>query len=152
MAKNKKSIWSLIILIATIVSLVLLIAGVVILALGVPAAKDAAYNAAIEGGSNAEEANLIVGIAIGTIIGIFIASSIFDVLKIIGGFMFSLKGRWGIFCIVVAILGLGGSIGSLIADFVNKAGAASIAINAVSVAVGALLVVACFKHKAENAW
>lgn len=152
MAQNKKSIWSLIILITTIVSLVLLIAGVVTLALGVPAAKDVAYNAAIESGNSADEATVIASVAVGTLIGVFVVSSIFDVLKIIGGFMFSLKGRWGIFCIVVAILGLVGSIGTLISDITNKAGAGSIAINAVSVAVDALLVVACFKHRAENAW
>ena len=151
MAQNKKSIWSVIILIATIVSLALLIAGIVTLVIGVPATSEAARQAAIDAGATADEAKVIAAVAIGSIIGVFVASSILDVLKIIGGFMFSLKGRWGIFCIIVSILGAIGAVVGLITDIRNKAGVSSIVIDSLTLAVDALLVFACIKHKMENA-
>ena len=151
MAENKKSIWSLIILVSTIISLVLLIVAVVLLAIGAPAVLETGKQAAIDAGASADEAAVIAtGVLIGVIV-VFVLSSIFDILKIIGGFMFSLKGRWGIFCIVVSILSAVGAIGTLISDISNKAAVGSIIVSALNLAVSALLVVACFKHKLELA-
>lgn len=150
MAQNKKSIWSTIILIATIVSLVLLILGVIALVVGIPGARELARQAAVDGGATADEAGIIATIAVTTIIVAFVLSSVLDVLKIIGGFMFSLKGRWGIFCIIVSILGAVGAVVSLINDIRNHAGTLSIVTSGLTLAVDALLVVACFKHKIEN--
>ena len=140
---KKPSIWSIIILVATIISLVLLVVSVIVFAVGVPALKDAAYQASIDAGATAEEATLAVSLAIGVAIGAMVFASIFEVFKIIGGFMFSLKGRWGIFCIVVAII-------SAVSNGASKnPNVGSIVTNAITLAIDVLLVVACFKRRAE---
>lgn len=150
MAQNKKSIWSTIILIATIISFVLLVAAIVVLAIGMPAVSEAAKQGAIEGGATEQDAATIAGIAVAVVIVAFVFASVFDVLKIIGGFMFSLKGRWGLFCIIVSIISLATGIWSLVSDISKGVAVSSIVIAGLGVAVSALLVVACFKHRAEN--
>ena len=149
MAKNKMSLWAVIILVATIISLVLLVTSVVLTAVGIPHAMEVAKQTAIEEGVTADEANVIAGLAIGAVIAALVLSSIFDILKIIGGFMFSLKGRWGIFCIIVSIIALAMGVWSLISNIVNKVGPGTIVSDSISVAISALLVIACFKHRAE---
>ena len=149
MAQNKHSIWSVIILIATIISLVLLVTAVVMTAIGIPDVLALAKQTAIDSGVTAEEAELIAGIAVGAVIAALVFSSIFDILKIIGGFMFSLKGRWGIFCIVVSIISVATGIWSLISNITNHVAAGSIVVSSIGLAVSVLLCVACFKHRAE---
>ena len=143
------SIWAVIILVATIISLVLLVTSIALTAIGIPGVMETAKQAALDEGVSADEANIIAGAAIGVIIAALVFSSIFDILKIIGGFMFSLKGRWGIFCIIVSILSLAGGVWSLISDISNKVGAANIITDSLSVALSLLILVACFKHRAE---
>ena len=144
------SIWALIILIATIISLVLLITAVVTTVIGIPAVTETAKQTAIEQGLTAEEANIAAAAAVGILIAALVFSSIFDILKIIGGFMFSLKGRWGIFCIIVSIISLAMGVWALISGIKNKVGVATVITDSVSVAISLLLVIACFKHRAEN--
>lgn len=150
MAKNKMSIWAVIILIATILSLIVLVSSVVLAVTGIPAAIEAAKQEAstVEGISEAD-INLAVGIAVGAIIVALVFVSIFDVLKIIGGFMFSLKGRWGIFCIIVSIISVVFGVWGVIGDISNNVGVASIVTGSIGLAVSVLLLIACFKHKAE---
>ena len=147
--KNKMSIWAIIILIATIISLILLAVTVIVTVVGIPAATAAAKQAAIDAGTPEAEVNLVVGIAVGAIVGALIFASIFDVLKIIGGFMFSLKGKWGIFCIVVSILSAIGAIWSLSTTIANRGSVGTIVTDIITLLVNVLLVVACFKHRAE---
>ena len=149
MAQNKHSIWSVIILVATIIALVLLVTSIVLTAMGIPTVLAVAKQTAIDSGVTAEEAELIAGIALGGVIAAMVFASIFDILKIIGGFMFSLKGRWGIFCIIVSIISVATGIWSLISDITNKAGAGTIVVTSLGLAVSVLLCVACFKHRAE---
>lgn len=149
MAQNKHSIWSVIILIATIVSLVLLVSSIVMTAIGIPSVLELAKQTAIDSGVTAEEAELIAGIAVGAVIVALVFSSIFDILKIIGGFMFSLKGRWGIFCIVVSIISVATGIWSLISNITNHVAVGSIVVSSIGLAISVLLCVACFKHRAE---
>ena len=151
MAKNKTSVWSVIILIATIVSLVLFVAGIVTLAVSLPATRDAAVQAGIDSGVTEAEAQALGLAAVVVAVVIFALVSVLDILKIIGGFMFSLKGRWGIFCIIVSILGLVGAVVSLVNDITNHAGAGSFVVDSLSLVVDLLLVVACIMHKKEIA-
>ena len=146
---KKPSIWSIIILIATIISLVLLVVSISVFAVGVPTLKDAAYQASIDAGATAEEATVAVSLAIGLAIGAMVFASIFEVFKIIGGFMFSIKGRWGIFCIVVAIISAVSTLFTLINGASKNPNVGSIVTNAITLAVDVLLVVACFKRRAE---
>ena len=146
---KKPSIWSIIILVATIISLVLLVVSIAVFAVGVPALKDAAYQGAIDSGATAEEATVIVSLALGLAIGVLVFASIFEVFKIIGGFMFSIKGRWGIFCIVVAIISAVSALFSLINGATKNPSVAGIVTNAITLAIDVLLVVACFKRRAE---
>ena len=115
MSKNKMSLWAVIILVATIISLALLVTSIAVTAVAIPVALQTAKDAAMaEGGITPEEADLVAGIAIAVMIVALVLSSVFDVLKIIGGFMFSLKGRWGIFCIIVSILSFASGIFALV--------------------------------------
>ena len=150
MAKqNKMSIWAVIILIATIISLVLLVTTITVTTLALPEAMEAAKQAAIDGGATEEEALIAVGVASGAVVVALVLGSVFDVLKIIGGFMFSLKGRWGIFCIIVSIISVVFGVWGVIGDISNNVGVASIVTGSIGLAVSVLLLVACFKHKAE---
>mgnify|MGYP006916284653 CR=1 FL=1 len=150
MGKNKRSIWSTIILVATIISLALLIAGVITLALTVPVVSTSAKEAAINEGVSEADASAVALIAMVTVIVVFVIQSIFDILKIIGGFMFSLKGRWGIFCIIVSLIAFISAVAGLITDINEHSGATSIILDSLTLAVDALLMVACFKHRQEN--
>ena len=149
MSKNKMSIWAVIILVATIISLVLLVTSIVLTTIGIPGVMETAKQAALDEGVTADEANIIAVAAIGVIVAALVFSSIFDILKIIGGFMFSLKGRWGIFCIIVSLISLAMGVWSLISNITNKVGVATIITDSLSVALSLLIVVACFKHRAE---
>ena len=150
MSKNKMSLWAVIILVATIISLALLVTSIAVTAVAIPVALQTAKDAAMaEGGITPEEADLVAGIAIAVMIVALVLSSVFDVLKIIGGFMFSLKGRWGIFCIIVSILSFASGIFALVNDIRNYAGVGTIVVSSLSLAVSAILVLACFKHRAE---
>ena len=120
-----------------------------VFAVGVPTLKDAAYQASIDAGATAEEATVAVSLAIGLAIGAMVFASIFEVFKIIGGFMFSIKGRWGIFCIVVAIISAVSTLFTLINGASKNPNVGSIVTNAITLAVDVLLVVACFKRRAE---
>jgi len=146
---KKPSVWSIIILVATIISLVLLVVSISVFAVGVPALKDAAYQASIDAGATAEEATVAVSLAIGLAIGAMVFASIFEVFKIIGGFMFSLKGRWGVFCIVVAIISAVSTLFTLINGVSKNPNVGSIVTNVITLAIDVLLVVACFKRRAE---
>ena len=150
MAENKKSIWSTIILVCTIVTLILLVASIVATAVGLPAVLEEAKAAAIAQGVTPEEANLAATIAVGIVVVVLVFSSLIDIFKIIGGFLFSLKGRWGVFCIVVAILSILSGVWGLVNNITNKAGGLTIAFTAIGLAVSVLFCVACFKHLQEN--
>lgn len=147
---NKMSVWAVIILVATIVSLALLVASVVTTVAALPSAMDAAKQAAIDAGETDQAViELLVAAAVGAVIAALVFSCVFDVLKIIGGFLFSLKGRWGVFCIVVSIIALVSSVWGLISDITNKMGVTSTIFDVLGLAINTLLVVACFKHYQE---
>ena len=149
MAENKKSVWSTIILVVTIISLVLLVLTVILTVVAIPAVTTAAKQAAEQEGLKPAEVDLAVSVVIGSVVAALVISSAFQVLKIIGGFKFALQGKWGIFCIVVAILAVGFGIWSLISNIANKAGGATIATTSISLIVDVIFCIACFKHHAE---
>jgi len=151
MSKNKTSVWSIIILVATIITLVLVATTVTLTIIGMPTIIEAARQEATRRGATAAEVDAVVAVAYAAIIGGLVLGCAFDVLKIIGGFFFSLKGRWGVFCIVVSIISVAAGIYVLISNITNKAGVGNIVVSSIELAVGVLLVVACFKHKAEIA-
>ena len=148
--QNKKSVWSTIILVCTIITLILLVASIVVTSLGAPAIADAAKKAAVDQGLTPSEADLAATVAVGAIYAALVVGAIFDVFRIVGGFLFSLKGRWGIFCIVVSIISIASGVWSLVSDFTNHAAVSSIIINVVGLLVAVLYCIACFKHRAEN--
>ena len=150
MPKNKTSVWSVIILVATIISLILLATSATLTSLAIPEAYNQALAAAQQQGATGQDAEFAASLAVTVIIVALVFASAFDVLKIVGGFLFSLKGRWGVFCIVVSILSLVFGIWSLISNITNKAGVGTIVTGSISLAVSVLLVIACFKHRAEN--
>ena len=150
MNQNKKSVWSVIILVATIISLVLLIVNVTVTATSIPAVATTVKQAAAQQGLSQAETELLVGTMIGSVVAGLIIGSAIDILRIIGGFLFSLKGRWGVFCIVMSIISGAFSVYTFISALVNKSPVATIVIAAVDLVLCILLIVACFKHYAEN--
>lgn len=149
MKQNKLSVWALIILVVTIISAILLVFSIVSTAVAMPTVMAAAKQAAEAEGAGEEAVKLAVNIAMGAVIAAVVISSIFSVLQIVGGFLFSLKGKWGVFCIVVALLGLAAAIYDLVNDISKHSGTLSIVVASITIAVNALMVVACFKHKQE---
>ena len=147
--KNKLSVWSLIILITTIASLILLAISIILSAVGIPTVMAVAKQTAIDQGLPEADVTLAVNIAVIILIVTLVLASIFDILKVIGGFMFSLKGKWGMFCIVMAIISVVSTVLSLISDIRNRAGIGDIIVNVVSIVVSLIYCYACFKHRAE---
>ena len=150
MATNKKSGWSTVILVATIISLVVLIVSVISLVVSLPAASALAHDEAIKQGLSENDANLASALVIGSLVSAFAVGIVFDVMKVIGGFMFSLRGRGGMFCIIASAIAFASDIWSLVSNITNNAGALSIVVDVISMLVSCLLFVACLMHRKEN--
>ncbi|MCR5491909.1 MAG: hypothetical protein K6F32_07260 [Bacilli bacterium] len=146
---SKRSIWANIILIVSIVSAALLVLAIVFFALGLAGVRTAAEQAAAEQGLSGDQVTLAVNIAIITTIVVFVIANILNVLEIVGGFLFALKGKWGLFCIVMAILSLIGTGFNFFSGFGSGVALNTMILNGLELALGILFLVACFKHRAE---
>ena len=149
MAKNKMSFWAVFILVMTIIMTALFVVSVVGFATSIGPVQDAARTEAAKTLSE-PDLSVAVGLVVGGVIAAFAVSSILEVLQIIGGFLFSLKGRWGIFCIVMAILSGVSNVWELISAISSKAAVLSIVTASIGLVLSVLMIIACFKHRAEN--
>ena len=148
---NKKSIWSTIILIASIAAAVVLAVNLIFTFIGLPALREVITKVTEEAGGGDEDViKAAVDIAIGFVIFMVILGSILDVLKIVGGILFATKGRWGMFCIVFTTISAVVAVIDFITGIRNGASAGTIATDALSLVIGVLLCVACFMHYKEN--
>ena len=153
--QNKKSIWSTLLLIATFLMLasvvVSIITVIVVLPQTMEAAKEIArQEAAAQGVTVSEEVlEMAMNIAKSAVIVSLVFVIIIAGLEILGGFLFSLKGKWGIFCIVVGVLGVLGGIGNLM-GITASTQAASIVSDVISFLVSGLFCVASIMHYIEN--
>ena len=153
--QNKKSIWSTLLLIATFLMLasvvVSIITVIVVLPQTMEAAKEIArQEAAAQGVTVSEEVlEMAMNIAKSAVIVSLVFVIIIAGLEILGGFLFSLKGKWGIFCIVVGVLGVLGGIGNLM-GITASTQAASIISDVISFLVSGLFCVASIMHYIEN--
>ena len=153
--QNKKSIWSTLLLVATFLMLasvvVSIITVIVVLPQTLEAAKEVArQEAAAQGYSVTEEVlDLAMSVAKTAVIVSLVFVIIIAGLEILGGFLFSLKGKWGIFCIVVGVLGVLGGIGNLM-GITASTQAASIVSDVISFLVSGLFCVASIMHYIEN--
>ena len=117
--QNKKSIWSTLLLVATALMLVSVVVAIVTVMVVLPetmeAAKEVArQEAAAQGVTVSEEVlEMAINIAKSAVIVSLVFVVIISGLEILGGFLFALKGKWGIFCIVIGVLGVLGGIGNL---------------------------------------
>ena len=150
MAKNKMSIWAIVILVVTIVLAAFLLTSVIAFSTSISTVMETARAEAAKHSTDPAEIDLIAGAAVGVIIAAFAASAVVEVLQIIGGFLFSLKGRWGIFCIIMSIISAATNLWELISDITNRAGALSIVSTSICLVLSIVIVIACFKHRAEN--
>ena len=91
---------------------------------------------------NAVASSFVTGAVIGVILAAF---------EIIGGFLFSLKGKWGTFCIVISILGIFAQ-GINLSNNLTTNGVLplTIVMNFVMLAIYIVYCIACFKHRSEN--
>ena len=153
--QNKKSIWSTLLLVATFLMLasvvVSIITVIVVLPQTMEAAKEIArQEAAAQGVTVSEEVlEMAMNIAKSAVIVSLVFVILIAGLEILGGFLFSLKGKWGIFCIVVGVLGVLGGIGNLM-GITASTQAATIISDVISFLVSGLFCVASIMHYIEN--
>lgn len=153
--QNKKSIWSTLLLVATFLMLASVVVAIVTVIAVLPqtleAAKEVArQEAAAQGVSVSEEVlDLAMSVAKTAVIASLVFVVIISGLEILGGFLFSLKGKWGIFCIVVGVLGVLGGIGNLM-SITATTQAANIISDVISFLVSGLFCVASIMHYIEN--
>ncbi len=148
MAKNKFSFWALVILVVTIISTVLFVTSVIVFAAGLPAIAETVRQAGKQEGASEATIATAIAIANATAISTFAVSSVLEVLTIVGGFLFSLKGRWGIFCIIMAILSAIGYVVQLFGA-ISSGNTTTIVTAILAAALSILLVIACIKHRGE---
>ena len=107
--QNKKSVWSTILLIATFLMLASIVVSIVTMIVSLPTIMEIARSIMMEeAGDKLDEASIELALQItktGIIVGLVFAVIIYG-LEVLGGFLFSLKGRWGVFCIVIGVLGV----------------------------------------------
>ncbi len=153
--QNKKSIWSTLLLVATFLMLASVVFAIVTVIAVLPqtleAAKEIArQEAAAQGVSVSEEVlDLAMNVAKTAAIASLVFVVIISGLEILGGFLFSLKGKWGIFCIVIGVLGVLGGIGNLM-GITATTQAANIISDVISFLVSGLFCVASIMHYIEN--
>lgn len=153
--QNKKSIWSTLLLVATFLMLASVVFAVVTVIAVLPQTMEAAkeiarQEAAAQGYSVSEEVlDLAMSVAKTAVIASLVFVVIISGLEILGGFLFSLKGKWGIFCIVVGVLGVLGGIGNLM-GITATTQAANIISDVISFLVSGLFCVASIMHYIEN--
>ena len=107
--QNKKSVWSTILLIATFLMLASIVVSIVAIIVSLPTMMEMARSIMMEeAGDKLDEASIELALQITktTIIVGLVFAVIIGGLEVLGGFLFSLKGRWGVFCIVVGVLGV----------------------------------------------
>ena len=153
--QNKKSIWSTLLLVATFLMLASVVVAIVTVIAVLPQTMEAAkeiarQEAAAQGVSVSEEVlDLAMSVAKTAVIASLVFVVIISGLEILGGFLFSLKGKWGIFCIVVGVLGVLGGIGNLM-SITATTQAANIISDVISFLVSGLFCVASIMHYIEN--
>ena len=145
--QNKKSIWSTIILIVAILTIIT----TTIEFVSVVTSIDKVREVALEEADGDDSALLLVfvmasSLVTGAVIGVILAA-----FEIIGGFLFSLKGKWGTFCIVISILGIFAQ-GINLSNNLTTNGVLplTIVMNFVMLAIYIVYCIACFKHRSEN--
>ena len=153
--QNKKSIWSTLLLVATFLMLASVVVAIVTVIAVLPQTMEAAkeiarQEAAAQGVSVSEEVlDLAMSVAKTAVIASLVFVVIISGLEILGGFLFSLKGKWGIFCIVIGVLGVLGGIGNLM-SITATTQAATIISDVISFLVSGLFCVASIMHYIEN--
>ncbi|MBO7121254.1 MAG: hypothetical protein J6V79_02535 [Bacilli bacterium] len=153
--QNKKSIWSTLLLVATFLMLASVVVAIVTVIAVLPQTMEAAkeiarQEAAAQGVSVSEEVlDLAMNVAKTAVVVSLVFVVIISGLEILGGFLFSLKGKWGIFCIVIGVLGVLGGIGNLM-SITATTQAATIISDVISFLVSGLFCVASIMHYIEN--
>ena len=153
--QNKKSIWSTLLLVATFLMLASVVVAIVTVIAVLPQTMEAAkeiarQEAAAQGVSVSEEVlDLAMNVAKTAVVVSLVFVVIISGLEILGGFLFSLKGKWGIFCIVIGVLGVLGGIGNLM-SITATTQAANIISDVISFLVSGLFCVASIMHYIEN--
>ena len=102
--KNKKSAWSNIILAISIIIVISIVVSLVSLMVQLPAAREVAEAEVARQGLPEATAQAVVDMAVSTVVAGVVLGVTFKVFEAIGGFLFSLKGKWGMFCVVVSII------------------------------------------------
>lgn len=148
--KNKKSVWSIIILVCTIIFTITFVISVVNYMVTLPTATEVAVNELVKQGYEEDLARGAVSTAMSMTTTLMVLVWTFKVFQLIGGFFFSLKGKWGKFCIVASIIVLVCSFIVMFNNIGQHADALTIVLNIVDVILAGLFCAACCMHRKEN--
>ena len=135
--KNKKSVWSTIILVVAILMALSVVISLVSLIVQIPVAREQAMETLLNQGVSESVAEAAVETAISSLVAGYIIGLTFNAFEAIGGFLFSLKGKWGMFCIVASII-------ALVFGFIRVITTWPLVVLAI------LFCIASFKHRKEN--
>ncbi len=153
MDRIKKSTWAMTVFILTVISTVMFVVALITFFTGMGAVRQSLYEAAKQADSKATEETLqaTVNIAMGITIGIAAIGWILSGLVLLGGYLFSLKGRWAMFCIVMAIISAVAAVFSFIGVFTSGAiNVPNLVSNFISLALNVVMAVACIKLRIED--
>ena len=148
--KNKKSVWSTIILVVAILMALSVVISLVSLIVQIPVAREQAMETLLNQGVSESVAEAAVETAISSLVAGYIIGLTFNAFEAIGGFLFSLKGKWGMFCIVASIIALVFGFIRVITNSTNGSDGLTIALNFVDLILAILFCIASFKHRKEN--
>ena len=149
--QNKKSIWSTLLLVATLLMLASAVISIVTTIVTLPeimeAAKEIAKTELASRGYTISEEALDMAMntaRTAAVMGLVFATLIAG-LEVLGGLLFSLKGKWGIFCIVVGVLGIIGGFTNVFSST-----ASTVVTNIIGLLVSGLFCVSSVMHYREN--
>ena len=152
MNRLKTNVWAMILFIVTSIALALAIANTIVTIMGIDAVVNAAIQTARETTPDASEEVLQMAAAIakGVAIGAMVFALSFSVLIAIGGYMYSLKGKWGVFCLVVAIIKIIGVAITLIGMVGKSMEPLSLVTNILDIVVAGLFIVSVFMLRRKD--
>lgn len=147
---NKNSVWAKLILAISILMVVSIVVSIVLLAVQLPGIRAVAEEELIRQGVSQDIAKAAVDTAMSSVITGVVLGITFNIFEAIGGFLFSLKGKWGMFCVVVSIIVLVADSIRILTGLVQQGDLTTIILNFLDLILAVLFCVACVKHRKEN--
>ena len=152
MNRLKSNVWAMILFIVTSIALAYAVANTILTIIGIDQVVNDAIQATRETTPDASEEVLAVAgaVAKGIAIGGLVFALSFSILIAIGGYMYSLKGKWGVFCLVVAILKIIGVAITLVTMIGKSMEPMTLVTNILDIVISGLFVVSVFMLRRKD--